>query len=346
MSNKMVCNKAIDAVAIKQTMRGFTQHYFPIDAKMKQIPFSKLTRIPKKAELFFQDSFFRENLYQSSKALDKSFEFFCHNFALMLLRPDGIILNKGVTLLAETVKRGFEPIFFCPVHIDRMLLRELWRYPFTHASIDRIWTLEQLFGLMPAVLIMLVRRSKKSSIPAAVELSLMKGSTTPQKRRSSDLRSVLNIPNRILSFFHTSDEPADLIRELGILLENRSREKVYKIIQKISKFPKLIYEYSDREALEGLFMSIKKNHHEFRCRCQFKDFTCAVASQSDLFKRSDRPVSLTLIEETVKTFEYCGCSNRTWVCVLLASHLVVPNDENAIENPLGGFRDYWANDSG
>jgi hypothetical protein len=61
------------------------------------------------------------------------------------------------------------------------------------------------------------------SWPASLRLAQRKGHSLPARRRPDDLRSVLRPPNQILNFVHVADEPADIVRELGIFFDRRER---------------------------------------------------------------------------------------------------------------------------
>lgn len=46
---------------------------------------------------------------------------------------------------------------------------------------------------------------------------------TPAQRRTGELRAIVGGPNRMLSGVHIPDEPADVVRELGILFDGDAR---------------------------------------------------------------------------------------------------------------------------
>jgi len=52
----------------------------------------------------------------------------------------------------------------------------------------------------------------------ARRLTLLKGGNDPAGRAPGSLRSAAASPNRLLATVHTSDDPADVARELAVFL--------------------------------------------------------------------------------------------------------------------------------
>jgi hypothetical protein len=57
----------------------------------------------------------------------------------------------------------------------------------------------------------------------ARRLTRLKGGNDPAGRAPDSLRSVAGSPNRLLTMVHTSDDPADVVRELAVFLPWRER---------------------------------------------------------------------------------------------------------------------------
>ncbi|MFC3982889.1 hypothetical protein [Streptosporangium jomthongense] len=72
----------------------------------------------------------------------------------------------------------------------------------------------------------MLRSDGDHPVPATVRLSGLKGSATLSDQRPGTLRHRLGQPNRVLSFLHVADEPADLVRELGLFFEHPARVEV------------------------------------------------------------------------------------------------------------------------
>ncbi|MFJ9556044.1 hypothetical protein ACIRPH_19675 [Nocardiopsis sp. NPDC101807] len=63
-------------------------------------------------------------------------------------------------------------------------------------------------------------------VPAAVRIADLKGSANPAARLPGQLRTRLEPPNPVINFVHVADEPADVVRELGILLDRPQRRRL------------------------------------------------------------------------------------------------------------------------
>ncbi|MEV8535770.1 hypothetical protein [Streptomyces sp. NPDC051211] len=105
-------------------------------------------------------------------------------------------------------------------------MRELWRYNWHVYTTDRL----ELMSLMhaPADSVLLILRDDRYDgvVPGSVRLADLKGSANPEQRGPEHLRSVLDPPNQIINFVHVADEPADVVRETGILLDRPGRRRL------------------------------------------------------------------------------------------------------------------------
>jgi hypothetical protein len=54
-------------------------------------------------------------------------------------------------------------------------------------------------------------------------ITRLKGGNDPAGRAPDSLRSVAGSPNRLLTMVHSSDDPADVVRELAVFLPWRER---------------------------------------------------------------------------------------------------------------------------
>ena len=78
-----------------------------------------------------------------------------------------------------------------------------------------------------ALLVVLRDDDPERSVPASVRLQMMKGPSFPERQTSDHLRHVLGSWSRLLKFVHTPDEPADIIREIGIFLPPEQRRDLW-----------------------------------------------------------------------------------------------------------------------
>ncbi|MEJ1962185.1 MAG: nucleoside-diphosphate kinase [Gammaproteobacteria bacterium] len=185
---------------------------------------ARLTRIPLKAQLFERETYLREALAQAQELWGERTEALCRELALILIKPDGIAFGQLPTVLSFLHSRGFHIVASARPMLTRLHWREMWRYQLTSATLDRLAVNDLV--LRGACVLLLLHRSRAGELPASVELSVAKGSSDPRAQPADCLRRALGQANRVLSFIHVADEPADLLRELGILLDTPERQRV------------------------------------------------------------------------------------------------------------------------
>ncbi|WP_320777273.1 nucleoside-diphosphate kinase [Streptomyces sp. CRN 30] len=181
-----------------------------------------LTRSRTKRELYARETYFREGLADAEEVADGQLSTVLHEGALLVVKPDGLASGQLLPVLDYLGEHGFtvagaRDLLFQPFH-----WRELWRYQLTSATLDRLAVNELVLGAGPALLLLL-RGEPGHLLPGAVRLSTLKGSATLEMQKPGTLRALLGQPNRILSYVHVADEPADLLRELGLLLDPAAR---------------------------------------------------------------------------------------------------------------------------
>jgi hypothetical protein len=183
---------------------------------------SALTRSTLKAELYRDETYFREGLRSLGDVLGADTAAQLHRLALVMVKPDGLAAGKTRPVHDFLRKHGFEVLA-----VDRPALagrgwRELWRYQLTSATSDRLAVNETLMS-RPALLLLV--RHPGGELPASVRLAALKGPADMAGQPADCLRRLLGQLNRILSFVHVADEPADVVRELGLLLDRARRER-------------------------------------------------------------------------------------------------------------------------
>jgi Nucleoside diphosphate kinase len=154
------------------------------------------------------------------------------NRVLGLLLTHGTVLIKAESVAIRAAERidqriraaGFTPVAVRPLRLDRTTIRLLWLYVLNGATLDRLDLLD-LFKPAAASILLFCRddRVDENAIPAAVRLQRLKGPTMPGQREPGQLRYGLGPDNRLLNFVHAADEPADVLRELGVLFDRAER---------------------------------------------------------------------------------------------------------------------------
>jgi hypothetical protein len=175
-----------------------------------------LTAVPDKMALFAAESYLRESWAVAVDVLGRDTLELLQRVAVLTLKPDAVIGRKGPACLAYLRRNGFRPLLARRFRYDHATLREIWRYQWNIATLDRLAVGDALYMSSESLAVVLVDE-RPGPMPASVRLTGLKGSSLPGDRNPDELRSVLGGLNRMVVLVHCSDEPIDILRELGIL---------------------------------------------------------------------------------------------------------------------------------
>ncbi|WP_250405506.1 nucleoside-diphosphate kinase [Streptomyces cellostaticus] len=189
-----------------------------------------LTAVEQKYRYFSIESYFRESWETASLELGAGVLESLQRLAMLVLKPECILGRKGETVLDYMARNGFKPIVAQPFRYDRHRTREIWRYQWNIATLDRLQLGDLLHTAADALMVLFVDERDDTGLPGSVRLAGLKGSSLPWERRPEHLRSHLDALNRMIVFVHCSDEPADIVRELGILFDPGQLQGIYRRI--------------------------------------------------------------------------------------------------------------------
>jgi hypothetical protein len=191
------------------------------------IDWDALTRTPAKAEFYGREAYFREGLATAREFFpdDARFEEFLRNAAFLLVKPDGLAAGKLKLSLSFLEDHDFSVVGAQWITFDRLLWREFWRYQQTCASLDRLAVNDWVLNGRRALLIAVHDRTE-ADLPATLRLSALKGSAAAVGTVPGSLRKLLGQSNKMFNFVHVPDEPADVLRETGLLLDEPARREV------------------------------------------------------------------------------------------------------------------------
>ncbi|MFI2642825.1 hypothetical protein [Streptomyces sp. NPDC018610] len=189
------------------------------------IPYGLLaavTRSSVKAHLFGTDTYTREAAWtfgDHPAALLRT--------ALCVLKPDAAVGRRYGAALQALRDNGFRPVDALRFRHNRLTIRETWRFQLNFADRERIATMELYLRSLDCVLLVLHdEHHRPGGVPGSVRLASLKGPATAELRRPEHLRERLGALNGLFNFVHTTDEPIDVMRDLGLLLETERRELV------------------------------------------------------------------------------------------------------------------------
>jgi hypothetical protein len=147
--------------------------------------------------------------------------------AVLTVKPDGLLAGQLPDCLRFLARHGLVPVQAIKFRYTRPMTRELWRYQWNIATLDRLALSDLLHRRRDSLTLVLADRTA-GPIPASSRLATLKGSAFPTAREDWHLRTALGAPNRLMVLVHCPDEPIDIVRELGIAFEPPRLLRIYR----------------------------------------------------------------------------------------------------------------------
>ena len=191
-----------------------------------------LTSMEIKKSFYSRETYFRECWLDFCNVFENERIQILQRHAIMVFKPDAIIGRRIDEALEYLKNSGFVPIVWREIRYSRMFMREDWRYQLNQLSIDRMMLNTMLLGSMDSLLVVFRDILQPLKMPASVRMQNLKGNSLPHLHKPGQLRAILQSPNRLLKFIHTPDEPADIVREIGIFFDDENRSSFLKQILK------------------------------------------------------------------------------------------------------------------
>lgn len=190
---------------------------------------SAMSRSKKKLDIYSRDYYYEMSFTQAYDILQESLLFHMNNIALLIIKPDAELMNRIPQIIQWLFSNGYEILYVSELHVTHTQTKELWKYQWSSASIDRIIVNEKLMEMEHSFLLLLRNREyiSTNNYPLSVRLTEQKGAANETLRSEHHLRSILKPLNIIFNYVHTADEPADVIREIGVLCGTSELPIVY-----------------------------------------------------------------------------------------------------------------------
>lgn len=185
-----------------------------------------LTEMADKAALYSVDTYFREGWEDLVSVTGESAAAVAFSHSIMLVKPDALVSGRLDVVLGWLPRLGFSVVASMPVAVCADQTKALWRYQWNCAPRIRKDAYVAMFKAC-ASLLLVVRSTREPQVSAAKRLANLKGPADPVLQRPDDLRAWLGNATHLLSFVHAADEPADVVRELAILLPPAQRMAVH-----------------------------------------------------------------------------------------------------------------------
>ncbi|GAA2634879.1 nucleoside-diphosphate kinase [Paractinoplanes durhamensis] len=179
-----------------------------------------LTRDPAKERYFGTDSYFLDAYDQLADPIG-----FAAGHALLLLKPDAVASRSIWPVLDWVRTSGFRIVASRRFAMTRGAVRAMWHYQLNRATPARSRLADALCTASDSM-VLLLSLPDDDRVPPSVALSDRKGPADPARRTPGQLRYRLGDHGFLLNLVHASDEPADVLRELGILLDVDERREL------------------------------------------------------------------------------------------------------------------------
>lgn len=161
---------------------------------------------------------------------------FAERHTLLLLKPDAIVARSVEPTLDWLAEAGYRVAHAERITADRHLARAMWRTSWITASAERRRLADLLVGVCDALVLVIADAADDAHAdagaeagvaePVSVRLTRAKGATDPRRRAPGELRHALGVHSHLLNLVHTPDDPFDVLRELAIVFDERTRERV------------------------------------------------------------------------------------------------------------------------
>ncbi|MGN2640631.1 hypothetical protein ACTD5D_31570 [Nocardia takedensis] len=192
---------------------------------------SALTRLPRKAEVYARDP-----LARTALSLVPDGHLF--DLALVVVKPEALLTGRMTRVRRFLDRRQLTVVAHFDTELDAARSHQLWQYPWVKATTDRMRLHILLSQGLPSRCLLVRRVPGSGEIPLTTRLAVDKGSSDAAQRRPGQLRTELGMTNRMISFVHTSDEPADLLRDVYVL----GGEEALTLLGSTTAQPDLVFE--------------------------------------------------------------------------------------------------------
>lgn len=184
----------------------------------------------------------------------------------VLFKADTMLRGSGLRGIRFLEEQGFEIRAVREVCFSGARVEQFWRYSLGRLSRERVELLKALQKLSPSLYVLVESADQGTRLPCSLRLTELKGQVDVARRHAGNLRYAMGDPqSAFFNFVHTADEPADLIRELGLLFDAAERREM--LLQTMS---------GSRPDVEGVYERLRLS-----CVPSDLDFSAAVARLRD-----------------------------------------------------------------
>ena len=190
----------------------------PTDAQ-----WSALTALPAKRDEFGRDLYFRATWLDLLDVVGPGAVAELQRVALLSFKCEAVVGRRMQEIVEFVERHGFHLVHIALTRHTRHSMREVWRYNWHVYTRDRLRLMSVLHTANDIAVLILWDDEYDGRIAGSVRLASLKGSADGSTRDPSTLRTALRPPSPGLNFVHVADEPADIVREIGIFLGSDER---------------------------------------------------------------------------------------------------------------------------
>ncbi|MEV6236552.1 hypothetical protein [Lentzea sp. NPDC051838] len=305
-----------------------------VDRLEQEGTWQALTTVPLKFELHRNEIWFRESWRAAVDVLgDRALELF-QRLAILTLKPDAVLARNEHAVLDYMRDNGFLPVHAETFWYNRSTTRELWRHQWNVATLDRIAVSDLVHYRTPAMTVFFLDTTDPLEIPAAPRLTRLKGSAFPVDREEWHLRERIGAPNRVMVQVHCPDEPADIVRELGVIFDEDGLRRVYRALGRALDAPRAVDLSADLEKIEAdtepVSLRIEPAVAAVREDLVRRARTASAAGRA--LESLDAAVNGGVLDWTDfrTALHTCGARIDDWATVLVGSHYIQHDLPDAI----------------
>jgi D-3-phosphoglycerate dehydrogenase len=184
---------------------------------------AKLTRQPRKQALYQDEAQVLEAWEDFHTAWGQDVEGSLQRLAVIAFKPESVARGAIPAAVQFLHEHGFTPIASRRVQLTRERCHSMWHYQWNKATVDRTRLLTFIAEQSPWLVVVLRDDEPVAGLPGSVRLWELKGPTATERRHDGHLRTLIGMRNPMIGFVHAPDEPADIVREHGILLDKDER---------------------------------------------------------------------------------------------------------------------------
>lgn len=275
-----------------------------------------LSSSTEKLTLYREDAYFFESWFDVQEELtDEQVRGLLLNHGSIIIKPEAFISGRALDILKFYRSRKFRPVAFRTIEFDRHMVRALWRFQLNAATRERLHLLDEWASLSKMVFVILQDTASTSEHAVSTKITQLRGHSNPQKHRSGELRMALGQEITMINFLHSADEPADMIRDLGVLLSTNGRRTVLREILKSDDCSTALeVELQELSALQdetdisvrGVICAITRRHNRPDIEQRFTDCVdrgCSIAEMNDLIQKEE--LALTQVERIILLARMC-----------------------------------------